>query len=226
MWLQVFEAPGPQVFINIPLCVRQPLKWVPTCLEWDEWELQKIKASKKRSILYFCASHLLITDPLEEWCVELEGLRAIGDVCMLWAGLVEKGSAGYIGKARVSLKLITVPSLGTLPCQDFCILCARLHKQWIIVAWKFVSSQMFDLTTRKFLPSYDRAPGLRGDALLCNTIVQITQCWRACFMKGTVPSSTLTRKPLFFLPFVHNYFSYWLYWTFSCIDWFWWTHGS
>lgn len=38
MWLQAFEALGPQVYINIPLCVEWSLIWVPTdrCVRWTQ----------------------------------------------------------------------------------------------------------------------------------------------------------------------------------------------
>lgn len=99
MWLQAFEALGPQVCINIPWCVQQSVSahWP---LDEANWGYRKSRP-QRHGPSRFSASHL-ITYPCEEWHVDLEGLTATGDSRVPWAGLVDKESAGEAGKLRAA----------------------------------------------------------------------------------------------------------------------------
>lgn len=65
MWLQAFEALGPQVYTNIPLCVEQS-HGCPLIAGWDELSLQDVQASKKWSHV-FCITPPNADRPSWEW---------------------------------------------------------------------------------------------------------------------------------------------------------------
>lgn len=190
MWLQAFEALGPQVYINIPLCVEWSLIWVPTdrCVRWT----QLTGSQGLKEIVPCFLHHASQCRPSGR--VMCGAGRCSCDLSWPWRKRVNR----LDWKARHFWDCFQSPAWGLFQVRIFTPPSARLLCRCDLKVYVF--SNVW--TTRKFLMTgQDHV----SEVTHYSTIAQVTSAKRLVWWKAL--PFTLTRKPLF-LPIVHNWVSY------------------